>query len=291
MKASLLAYVASACLMTAIIPSHARASYLCDAPTQTIGASGGSNPVTSIVFGLSDKDGWFVLHKFSDGTVINRADQYGMMTLPANQGLGWNGYLNKAHHLWMAGWLTNVSNDGAENVTYNEALHDSAKGDAIIMQSWTRCHAMHDNKTAPAPVGKQYVPPVAPSTVTAQDSVSFTLTSNQQIMVSVGIGEWAVDMQLDTGANESSVGEDLAAKLIAAGIATAADNGNVRLADGSVINERRITINALKIGRHTVTNVTVGVVKDGVPMLLGLPVLNAIGKFTIDSAHQQLTFG
>jgi hypothetical protein len=40
-----------------------------------------------------------------------------------------------------------------------------------------------------------------------------------------------------------------------------------------------------------VNNVRMSVVPDGTEMLLGLPILNAIGRFTIDSANHQLTFG
>lgn len=287
MKASLLAYVASACLMAAFVPSHARASYLCDAPTQTMGANDGRNPVVQTMIGINGATSWFVDHRLQDGTIIHRADQYNMQPIPNT--VGWNGYLNKTNHLWMEGWLTNISNDSAETVIYNEALHDSAKGDAVIMRSYATCHALHDNK--PKPAIKQYVPPVAPSeSPVSHDSVSFTLTSKQQIIVSVGMGGWAVDMQLDTGANESSVGEDLANRLVRDGHAVAAGEGQVKLADGSVVTERRITVTAVTIGTHTVNNVTMGVVKDGVNMLLGLPVLNAIGKFTIDSANQRLTF-
>lgn len=135
-----------------------------------------------------------------------------MFPLPVKQGVGWSGYLKRANHLWMAGWLSNVSPNGAETVTYNEALHDTAKGDAIIMQSWTTCHAQHDN------VPKQYVPPATqyvPPVAAQADSVAFTLTPNQQIIVKVTMGDMFVDTQLDTGANVSSIGADLADKLIA----------------------------------------------------------------------------
>lgn len=89
----------------------------------------------------------------------------------------------------------------------------------------------------------------------------------------------------------SSVGEDLASKLIAGGYVVEGDGAKVKLANGSIVNERSIIVNTMSIGRHTLYDVEAGVVKDGVTMLLGLPVLNSIGKFTIDGANQQLTFG
>lgn len=46
---------------------------------------------------------------------------------------------------------------------------------------------------APAPAQQQYVPPV----VTTTDNVTFTLNADQQIMVNVGMGNYAVTMQLD----------------------------------------------------------------------------------------------
>ena len=65
----------------------------------------------------------------------------------------------------------------------------------------------------------------------------------------------------------------------------------VTLADGSTIQERVLIVNTLTIGAHTRRNVRMLVSPDGVDMLLGLPVLNAIGKFTIDAANSQLLLG
>ena len=170
------------------------------------------------------------------------------------------------------------------------ALWHKYNGHTTLMADG-ECHHIKDAPAQAAPAPKQYVPPVARSTPSSsQDSVAFTLTENQQIMVKVTMGGLLVDMQLDTGANLASIGEDLADKLIAGGYATEGERGDVELADGSTVSQRRIVVTKVSIGKHTVANMRAGVVKDGKEMLLSLPVLNAIGKFTIDSANQRLTF-
>jgi predicted aspartyl protease len=45
------------------------------------------------------------------------------------------------------------------------------------------------------------------------------------------------------------------------------------------------------IGSHVLRDVRAGVAPDGTDMLLGLPVLNKIGRFTIDSVNHKLIFG
>jgi hypothetical protein len=77
--------------------------------------------------------------------------------------------------------------------------------------------------------------------------------------------------------------------LIAEGHATEGSGGTINLADGSSHHERSVVVDAMTIGNHTRSQVPM-TVSDGEP-LLGLPVLNGIGKFTIDAQHGVLTFG
>ena len=46
----------------------------------------------------------------------------------------------------------------------------------------------------------------------------------------------------------------------------------------------------MTIGRYVIHNVRIVVNDDGADLLLGLPVLNAIGSFTIDQSHSQIRF-
>jgi hypothetical protein len=106
--------------------------------------------------------------------------------------------------------------------------------------------------------------------------------------VNVLVGGHAVQMILDTGATISSIPSAFADQLIAEGHATEGGGGNISLADGSSHYQRRVIVDAVTIGNHTRSQVEMTVL-DGEP-LLGLPVLNTIGKFTIDAQHGVLTF-
>jgi predicted aspartyl protease len=52
-----------------------------------------------------------------------------------------------------------------------------------------------------------------------------------------------------------------------------------------------VIVKTLIIGAHTRWNVRMLVSPDSADMLLGLPILNAIGKFTVDAANSQLLLG
>jgi clan AA aspartic protease (TIGR02281 family) len=148
--------------------------------------------------------------------------------------------------------------------------------------------AMAPPAFVPAAAPAALAPPAMTSGV---DAVPITMARNA-IYVDVTLGGQPVTMLLDTGANVSSISATLADNLIAAG--QARDGGQsmpVTLADGSTIKERVLIVNTLALGAHTRRDVRMLVSPDGVDMLLGLPVLNAIGKFTVDAANSQLLLG
>ena len=112
--------------------------------------------------------------------------------------------------------------------------------------------------------------------------------------IDVDFGGGAVyAMLFDTGCSTMTVSPTLADWLIANGKATEAGTGNGQMADGSVHDNREITINSISVGGHTLYNVNAGVIAKGQnagDMLIGIGVLQAFGKLTIDSANHQLTF-
>ena len=140
---------------------------------------------------------------------------------------------------------------------------------------------------APVPDSTRYVPSAGGSDA-ACDVVASVMVGHS-IHINVNVGGTPVDMILDTGAEISSISTSLADTLIASGQATEAAPVRMTMADGSKHFERTIVVKTMTVGNHVRYNVHVSV-SDGMA-LLGLPVLNAIGKFTIDSAHNQLTFG
>ena len=92
-----------------------------------------------------------------------------------------------------------------------------------------------------------------------------------------------------TGASIVQISESLAEALIARRQAYLVAPGQVTIANGETITQQKIIVRKLTIGRHSLANVTLSVSPTG-SNLLGLPVLNSIGKFTIDNARGQLTF-
>jgi hypothetical protein len=99
-------------------------------------------------------------------------------------------------------------------------------------------------------------------------------------------------MLIDTGADGMSLSPAIADALIAAGDASEAGTEPVTFADGTTVIQRRIVINRVQVGQHVLHSVvaTVNATNQGL-MLLPFPILNEMGKFTIDTAKGKLIFG
>jgi predicted aspartyl protease len=98
-------------------------------------------------------------------------------------------------------------------------------------------------------------------------------------------------MLIDTGATEMLVTNTLADELVAKGDAEATSDETYILANGQTDQARRIVIHKMRIGPHVLNKIVAGVVPDSAAMLLPFPVLNLIGRFTIDTANNKLIFG
>jgi predicted aspartyl protease len=128
----------------------------------------------------------------------------------------------------------------------------------------------------------------APTATLGGGDVPFTMV-NGAMQVQVVFGDKTVDMMIDTGANTCSLPEGVVNAMVAAGFAKESQGGKVLLADGSEHAERRVIVKSLTLGGHTSSDVLIGVAPEGSPPLLCLPILTAIGKFTIDGANHKLT--
>jgi clan AA aspartic protease (TIGR02281 family) len=95
---------------------------------------------------------------------------------------------------------------------------------------------------------------------------------------------------LDTGATDLTVTSDVASQLISAGHAEPGNPETVTYADGKPHHVPTVTIDTVRVGIHVVRDVHASVTPTGAPMLLGLNVLNAIGRFEVDAPHRTLTF-
>jgi clan AA aspartic protease (TIGR02281 family) len=123
------------------------------------------------------------------------------------------------------------------------------------------------------------------------DSVALhTNDGGQSLFIDVDLGTSAYSFQLDTGASDMTVTKTVAARLLRDGHATSGQPETVTLADGSSHTVPTLTINTVKVGTHRVSDVLATVSPDAAPMLLGMNVLNRIGRFTVDAPNRQLTF-
>jgi clan AA aspartic protease (TIGR02281 family) len=153
-----------------------------------------------------------------------------------------------------------------------------------------------DAPQQPAPTVEASTP--APPSYTAQapstggpDAVGIITLGGKGAAVQVMLGSTEVPMLIDTGATSILVNPSIAATLVNAGEATWGDATMTEVADGSKVPTRNLTIRQLRIGKHVLYNVPAMVNATDTEMLLGFPVLNQMGRFTIDTTSHLLTFG
>jgi hypothetical protein len=148
-----------------------------------------------------------------------------------------------------------------------------------------RCAPAPAVQAAPAPVAPPPAKPAAP----ARDAVQL-IPLNNALYLHVSIDGHDELMQLDTGANISTIKESLADSLVAAGEAKDMGTREYVMANGVKSTHRTVVVQALQLGSHRRGDVPMAVVSNDGMQLLGLSVLNSIGTFTVDSASNQLVF-
>jgi clan AA aspartic protease (TIGR02281 family) len=98
-------------------------------------------------------------------------------------------------------------------------------------------------------------------------------------------------MLIDTGATMVSLPQDIADQLVSIGEAVVITTGNFTIADGTTSTQNVIDIGKFTIGGRTLYHIRAGVGPNGSMMLLGTNVLNRFGKYSIDTANNQLILG
>jgi clan AA aspartic protease (TIGR02281 family) len=110
--------------------------------------------------------------------------------------------------------------------------------------------------------------------------------------VNITAGSIPVHLLIDTGATDLVVNQATANDLVKTGDAEwMPDQSNVTLADGKTIKASLLRIRSLTIGTATLRDIVANVNPGESDMLLGLSILNKVGRFTIDQQARQLTFG
>jgi clan AA aspartic protease (TIGR02281 family) len=119
-------------------------------------------------------------------------------------------------------------------------------------------------------------------------------SDGQSLLLDVGLGaqlgEKVHSFILDTGASSMTVTPGVAAELVRTAHAQPGGSETVTYADGKPRSVQSITIDTVRVGTHFVRDVHATVTLANAPMLLGLDVLNAIGRFEVDAPHRTLTF-
>jgi clan AA aspartic protease (TIGR02281 family) len=132
--------------------------------------------------------------------------------------------------------------------------------------------------------------PAAAATGAGEDSVGI-VANERGALIRVDLGSHYTLMMIDTGATMMTVTDSVAKQLIDANEATSGQNKTYVLANGQSSTTKSIVIATVQLGSHKLHNVAAAVVTDGALMLLPFPVLNLMGKFTIDTANSKLVFG
>jgi predicted aspartyl protease len=143
--------------------------------------------------------------------------------------------------------------------------------------------------SAPAPA-PTYTPPPAPTYQASNNAVSYTMNDTGGMIVAALLGDTPTNVMVDTGAAASAVTERLASTLLASG--DAIDTGRtvqIILADGSMHEERIISIRSLQVGSHRLAGVA-ATVSPGATNIIGLSELQRLCTMTIDSINRQIVF-
>jgi predicted aspartyl protease len=289
----------------AVLPLSAHAdetlSLDCGQPTIYLGKTGTNPAVRAVVSHNYESSLWSVVYYLANGTPVYRESQY-TITDTTNEAIaagplylaGWSGTLNRQSNLIMYAAVT--MDEAKQHLYYAEWLYDTRNTDAsgkptLVMRSAAPCTTTHvpdsfteQARRAPAPAPAPHTPAFG------EDSIGITV-SGTHVAATISVGSYWAKMMIDTSASEMSVVEGLAQKLLDEGEATPLPDASFTMANGKAETERRISIKTVKIGTHELHDIAAGIVPEGSAMLLPFPVLNMVGKFTVDTVSAKLIFG
>jgi aspartyl protease family protein len=126
------------------------------------------------------------------------------------------------------------------------------------------------------------------------------IKSSEKVNLTRETGVFYVDVEifgikkkfvLDSGASEISLSQNFERELIASGLLKKEDYlepALYRIADGSIIAQRRVLIREIKIGDFAVKNVSASIGKSNIPLLLGKSFLDKFTKWSIDNENNIL---
>jgi len=113
----------------------------------------------------------------------------------------------------------------------------------------------------------------------------------RSVRVDVRLGSLIHRMVIDTGATGLSIPRLVAERLVLRREAIESDGAILTLANGGRERRRGIRVWAVSVGSHTLRDVYATVAPHPSEPLLGFPVLNQLGRFTIDTIERLLILG
>lgn len=114
---------------------------------------------------------------------------------------------------------------------------------------------------------------------------------NNVYYIDISINGLSEKFILDTGASDVTLNEEVERDLISKGLLKKEDyisSALYRIADGSIVSNRRLIISKLKIGKFIVENVKANVAKSNAPLLLGKSLLDKFPSWSIDNQNMTL---
>lgn len=116
-------------------------------------------------------------------------------------------------------------------------------------------------------------------------------SDNGLYKIKIAVCGMLTELILDTGASDVSISSEIEKKLLEKGLINKSNYltpGLYKLADGSIVTNRRLIIPSIKIGSFTVKNVAGSISPSNDGLLLGKSLLNQFSKWTIDNNNQIL---
>ena len=175
--------------------------------------------------------------------------------------------------------------DDQKRLTYSEKLIDRSLGDKTVLDQSSLCQLDGQASTTAASA------PTAAATGKL-DAVGIELFGGARAYVQVGVGSQQMGMLIDTGASSMLIGPTMAQKLVNAGEAEIADRPLSKLPTARRRIDGSSSFMTCASGRTpSMTSRRSVNGDDDADNLLGFPVLNHMGRFTIDTVSNLLIFG
>ena len=213
--------------------------------------------------------GWLVLHKLTNGLIIERSEEYNLEDTSSKTETSWTGIDRRNPNLKMKGTI--LEDDAGGSPLYLEDLYD-VKSDVIIRRTTSVCEG-----------------PANP------DIVPLELNRYGGFLVDTVInGVVNARMVLDTGSTGVVISQAVADLLRRNGSLVEEDilgQGRATFADGSITNGTIVRLRSVSVGSKIAYNVGASILPGEGDMLLGQSFLQRFGSWSIDNRNRQLVFG